>query len=106
MTISGVDCVVHIDTAAGASPTVQISGTAVFDAVVPLGTINRLYATNVLVTGLAAEDISLSGGLFCAISFAGVARTAISTLLGNMIADRRLCGAPGPALFAACPFQP
>ena len=105
MNAFGVTCFVHLDTAPGASPTVEISGTALFDALVPLGSVNRVQATSVQVSGLTVDDISVSGALLCASSgsFSSIFISTLQDLLAATIMDRRLCGAPGAPLFAPCP---
>jgi hypothetical protein len=94
-------CYLSVDTAPGASPTVQVAGKATFDSRTPGGPIDRVTMT-AQVTGMEAADLSLTGTSGCAT--VGVPASSIESLLNNDLANAelRFCGAPGPPLLVAC----
>ena len=100
------DCGLHLDTSAGSSPTVHLSGQAYFTSSVPAGPLDELALTFNL-DGLEAADFSLSGGTACAL-----ANEAASFYVGTILsalgtgAPIFLCAGSGPGLFALCPSSP
>jgi hypothetical protein len=91
---------VEVDTAPGSSPTVQVTGTALFTTHAGGDEINRVEVTTE-VTGLTDDDVSMSGGAGC--TFASFGIGFMVDLLTSSIGGGALCGAPGPTLLVACP---
>ena len=97
------DCLLSIDTSAGASPLAQI----VFplDLVADGGSVrNRLDPGTVTLNGLESDDYGLSGGFTC--QFADFGLALFVETLRSTLEDQyqlvSLCGAPGPELFVRC----
>jgi hypothetical protein len=102
ITILGAPCGLAINTAAGASPTVQIAGSATFGSHTQGGAINQVTLAVQSLTGLEAADIDITGGVTCQVANLSVG-LFVNTLTASLqTAALRLCGAPGPALFVAC----
>jgi len=107
ISFSGVSCAVSINTAPGPSPTVQVTGTGTFGRNVLGDPVNRLDLANVQVSGLTAEDFSLTGGFMCNFSnYQGIVIGYFTSYLADVVRSRpHLCGAPGAPLFMDCPVQ-
>ena len=108
ISFSGVSCAVSINTAPGPSPTVQVTGTGTFGRNVLGDPVNRLDLANVQVSGLTAEDFSLTGGFMCNFSnYQGIVIGYFTSYLADVVRSRpHLCGAPGAPLLTDCPVQP
>ena len=88
----GVDCTVAVNTAAGASPTVHVAGTATFSSQTPGGSIDRLDLT-IALTGLEATDVTFSGGTLCQMAnfgglsfFGGIVTNAFEGVASHLCA--------------------
>lgn len=101
VTISGVECGAAVNTAAGASPTVQIAGTAIFSSQTLGGPVDRLDLTQGL-TGLETADVALNGGSACQLLNAGVALSAGLLTSAFSSAASHLCASSGAHMFVAC----
>jgi hypothetical protein len=107
--IFGQNCSFSIDTTAGASRTVQVQGTAAFGRYALAGAINRFYASDVQLSGLTEEDVTVKGGdFFCNFSSFGLGFFVdlLTSSLQDSISDRPQCGAPGAGLLMTCPIPP
>lgn len=88
------NCTVDIDTSPGTSSTAQLSGPVTF----PESTHVQINGT---LEGLEADDISISGGIGCALAdgFQAFIVGAVADMLSRNVI---LCGAPGAALLVPC----
>jgi hypothetical protein len=108
VTFSGLSCTVFINTTQGASPTIQVTGTATFTRQVATDPIDRIDVTNVTVTGLELVDLTIGGGMQCQI--ANFWPTVVAQILRDAFtyAAPHVCGTPGggPPLVELCPPPP
>jgi hypothetical protein len=102
---NGLDCNVRVNTTAGTSATVQISGTVAFGRQIPGGPIDRVGITALDVSGVQSADLTVTGEF-------GLCALAASTLvfmqdfLVNLMQGElryAACGAPGAPAFLQCP---
>lgn len=103
ITIPGTGaCTLNIDTNAGTSPTITLSGSIVFTSQTLNGPIDRLDFYDLVVTGLETGDGTISGSVACAAANFGL--PFFITQLQNMFVPvSSLCSVPGPALLQPCP---
>jgi hypothetical protein len=102
---NGVDCSLSVNTNAGTSPTVSISGTATFHAHLPNGPLNRVDLTAVTVSGVENADLNILGGFACDLANTAKSffRDQLVSNIENQLTGEGLCGAPGAPLFLQCP---
>lgn len=102
ITYSGVGCTVAVNTAAGASPTIHVTGTAEFTSHTADEELNRIDLV-ADASGVETADFAIGGNALCGIGdFASsYAISFVSAAVGDWFGG--LCGAPGPDLFMECP---
>jgi hypothetical protein len=104
VSVFGTNCSFNLDTARSNTPTMTVSGTAVFDSNPPPDPPNRVRFININVSGIDTTDLVFSGAPACA----GLAPTLAPFMIngfGQQFATRfsPQCGAPGAALLTPCP---
>jgi Collagen triple helix repeat (20 copies) len=108
VSLSGADCLLNIDTAAGTSPTAQVAFPLdLVNREDPTGPPNRLVVGDIVINGLTADDFEITGGFLCQAADWGIGffiGTITDSLADSIKTD--LCGAPGPELFMPCAGQP
>jgi len=105
---SGVSCTLSLNTTAGTSPTIRVTGTAMFTRQLPSDPINRIDITNVATSAIESVDATVHGSTACSLVPSAVVLSMVNGILHDAFADAgpRLCGAPGPALLEPCPRPP
>lgn len=101
-------CQLTIDTAAGASPTVQASSQLQFRSYPsPGGPKNHIAISNTTLNGLESSDIQISGSFGCSLLDAVVPLT-LDTLTDSLAAQlgTAICGDPNGDSFIQCPPLP
>jgi hypothetical protein len=88
------NCTLNVDTSPGTSSTAQLSGPVTF----PESTHVQVVAT---LEGLEDDDISISGGIGCALAD-GFHAFVVGTLGDALSRSVILCGAPGAPLLVPC----
>lgn len=102
ITYMGAACNISVNSAAGESPTFQVSGMAEFVSQTDDETLNRIDLAADLL-GIEEVDVSLSGGALCdMIASTGTVNEMLSENVGGLLRGS-LCGALGPELFTECP---
>jgi hypothetical protein len=106
--LSGIplSCSAAIDTNAGNTPTVTVTGTALFGRHLPRGPINRVDLASVQVGSVENADVRINGGGNCALldSLKGFFEDLLlSSLEDALRRDAMACGAPGAQPLVQCP---
>ena len=105
ITITSVgECTLNINTAAGASPTFTVTGSARFAGQFVGGPIDRVVVDNIAIAGLEEDDVTITGSAGCLAADAVIpfALGSITDTLEDDLA-RAYCVAPGPTLLQVCP---
>jgi hypothetical protein len=102
----GADCGLTLNTASGASPTVQVTGTLDFlSHPNPAGPKNYIQLGNATVTGLESADIQITGAnLTCQLgaTLVNLVLPAIQDAVAEQLQER-VCGDPNSDTFIVCP---
>jgi len=101
---AGLTCQFNLDTSAGTFPTATLTGRLDFVVNAQTGVTDRIQTSQANLGQFEAADISISGGVGCAIAnvFTSFALDTIrSTLESYLNVD--ICRGPDPDIFVACP---
>ena len=102
ITYSGVNCTVAVNTAAGTSPTIHVTGTAEFASHTADEELNRIDLV-ADASGVENADFAIGGNALCSVGdfYSSYAIGFVTSAIGESFGG--LCGAPGLELFMECP---